>query len=301
VDGRRVWNVAILGPGGVGGLLGALFARAGHRVVCLAGGETVEVVRRDGIRVRSGQFGDFTAEVDADTELREAVDLCLIAVKNTALSEAVERVSSEVLGDGLVVPLLNGIEHPALLRKRYRPDLVVPGVARVESTRVAAGVIVHGSPFLNIELASATAGSDRLETLAEVLRTTGADVRLQEDETAALWGKMSFFAPLALLTTLHGLTVGGVRTERRADLLELVEEIAAVSRACGVPIDTAATVRAYDSFPGDGKSSMQRDAESGRPLELDAIGGAVLRAAEQHALSVPLTKRVVAELVRAGY
>lgn len=52
----------------------------------------------------------------------------------------------------------------------------------------------------------------------------------------------------------------------------------------------------YDAFPADGKSSMQRDAEAGRPLELDAIGGALLRAAERHGIHAPLTARLVAEL-----
>ncbi|MEU1449394.1 2-dehydropantoate 2-reductase N-terminal domain-containing protein, partial [Streptomyces mirabilis] len=71
-------TVAVLGPGGVGGLLAALVARAGHRVICLAGDETARALRTDGIRVRSGRFGDFTAAVEADTELCEPVDACLI-------------------------------------------------------------------------------------------------------------------------------------------------------------------------------------------------------------------------------
>ena len=79
-----------------------------------------------------------------------------------------------------------------------------------------------------------------------------------------------------------------------------VEETAAVSTAAGAPVDPAETLRRYDAFPPATKSSMQRDAESGRPLELDAIGGALLRAAERHDVRVPGATEVVAKLRTAA-
>ncbi|MEU0737848.1 2-dehydropantoate 2-reductase [Streptomyces sp. NPDC006134] len=291
-------TVAVLGPGGVGGLLAALLARAGHRVICLAGEETAHALRTDGLRVRSGLFGDFTARVEAGTTLREPVDACLIAVKHTALDAALARVPAAALGDGLLVPFLNGVEHPAALRARYRPGQVAPAVIRVESTRVAPGVIDHGSPFAEIDLAGSPAPvpRTRLDPLAAALSAAGPVTRVVEDETAALWAKMSFLAPLALLTTRYGLPLGAVRDRHRDELTALVEETAAVSRACGGPADPAQALARYDAFPPQTRSSMQRDAESGRPLELDAIGGALLRAAERHGVPVPVTARVVREL-----
>ncbi|MGW3138321.1 ketopantoate reductase family protein [Streptomyces sp. NPDC001139] len=292
-------TVAVLGPGGIGGLLAGLLARAGHRVICLAGEETVQVLREDGVRVRSGRFGDFTARVEADTVLREPVDACLVAVKHTALEAALDRVPPQALGDGLLVPFLNGVEHPAALRARYGPGLVAPAVIRVESTRLAPGVIEHGSPFAEIDLSGEGVDRERLGALAVALEAAGPVTRVLDDETAALWAKMSFLAPFALLTTLHAVPLGDVRTRHRDELTALVEETAAVSRACGGPTDPAQAMARYDAFPPQTKSSMQRDAEAGRPLELDAIGGALLRAADRHGVSVPVTARVVRELTRA--
>jgi 2-dehydropantoate 2-reductase len=294
-------TVAVLGPGGVGGLLAALLARAGHRVICLAGEDTAHTLRTDGLRVRSGQFGDFTARVEADTELREPVDACLVTVKHTALDTALTRLTAPALGDALLVPFLNGVEHPALLRARYRPDRVAPAVIRVESTRVAPGVIDHGSPFAEIDLTGAPVPRARLDALAETFAAAGPATRVLDDETAALWAKMSFLAPFALLTTRYGLPLGDVRTRHREELTALVEETAAVSRACGGPADPARSLARYDAFPPQTKSSMQRDAESGRPLELDAIGGALLRAAERHGVPAPVTSRLVRELADAGH
>ncbi|MCF3131363.1 ketopantoate reductase family protein [Streptomyces olivochromogenes] len=294
-------TVAVLGPGGVGGLLAALLSRAGHRVICLAGDDTVRALRDTGIRVRSGQFGDFTAPVEADTELRAPVDACLVTVKQTALDSALTRVPPTALGDGLLVPFLNGVEHPATLRERYRPDRVAPAVIRVESTRLSPGVIEHGSPFAEIDLAGDPVPRPRLDALAAALAGAGPATRVVEDETSALWAKMSFLAPFALLTTRHGLPLGDVRTNHRAELTALLEETAAVSRACGAPADPARALARYDAFPPGTKSSMQRDAEAERPLELDAIGGALLRAAERHGVPVPVTARLVRELREAGH
>ncbi|MEU6686357.1 2-dehydropantoate 2-reductase [Streptomyces sp. NPDC046832] len=289
-------TVAVLGPGGVGGLLAALLSRTGHRVICLSGEKTAETLRTDGIRVDSARFGDFTARVEADTALREPVDACLVTVKHTALDAALARVPAPVLSDGLLVPFLNGVEHPAALRARYRADRVAPAVIRVESTRVAPGVIEHGSPFAEIDLTGTDVPRARLDALAGAFAEAGPATRVLEDETGAIWAKMSFLAPFALLTTRYGLPLGEVRTRHREELTALVEETAAISRACGGPADPARALARYDAFPPATKSSMQRDAEAGRPLELDAIGGALLRAAERHGIPAPVTARVVSEV-----
>jgi len=288
-------TVAVLGPGGIGGLVGALAARAGHRVVVLARPSTVDALRSDGISVSSALLGDFTVPVEADTELREPVDLCVVAVKQTAMPDALDRVPPELVAGGLVVPFLNGVDHLAVLRERFAPEAVAAGVIRVESTRTAPGRIVHGSPFADVDLASTTA-ADRLEPAARVFREAGLTTRVLDDEVAMLWAKLAFLAPFALLTTRYAVPVGDVRTTHRDELVELVTEVAAVSRASGGPDTTESALRFFDSFPPEARSSMQRDAEAGRPLELDAIGGAVLRAADRHGLPAPATRRLVDHL-----
>ena len=169
-------------------------------------------------------------------------------------------------------------------------------VWRALHPRMERGVIEHGSPFAEIDLTGEGVDRGRLDSLAEALDTAGPATRVLDDETAALWAKMSFLAPFALLTTRYGLPLGDVRTRHREELTALVEETAAVSRASGGPADPAQALARYDAFPPQTKSSMQRDAEAGRPLELDAIGGALLRTAERHGVSVPVTARVVREL-----
>jgi 2-dehydropantoate 2-reductase len=289
-------SVAVLGPGGIGGLLAALLARSGNSVEVLASEGTSRAIAERGLRVESQRFGDFHVSVRSAIRLEGPVDVCLIAVKNTQLTDALERVPSDALGEGLVVPFLNGIEHVDVLRSIYPPSGVAAATIRVETARVEPGLIRQTSPFASLEIAASDANRERVERVAAELKATGLDVRVRGDEMAMLWDKLSFLAPLALLTTHERANAGAIRTRRRGDTLSVISEVAAVAAAEGAVIDPAAVVRFLDSVPDTMESSMQRDQVAGRPIELDAIGAAVVRRAARAGVAVPVTARLVEEL-----
>jgi 2-dehydropantoate 2-reductase len=289
-------RVAVLGPGGVGGLLAALLARRGDQVTCLAPPDTAAHLAAHGLELRSPALGDARVRVEAATRLDHPVDVCLVTVKATQLAEAVQAVPAETLGDGLVVPFLNGIDHVAWLRGRYPPDQVATGTIRIESTRVNPGLIEHDSPFAVVELAAGKAPRRRVEELAARLAETGLDVTVRDDEAATLWSKLAVLAPIALVTTWTAAPIGEARAGHQDELVAVVHEIVAAARADGVDLDEAATVAILERVPDAMRSSMQRDAAAGRPIELDAIGGAVLGAAERAGTEAPVTARLVADL-----
>jgi 2-dehydropantoate 2-reductase len=288
--------VAVLGPGGVGGLVAALLARRGDQVTCLAPPATAAHLAAGGLELRSRAFGDARVAVAAATRLDHPVDVCFVTVKAAQLAAAVEAVPPEALGDGLVVPFLNGIDHVAWLRGRYPPDQVVAGTIRVESTRVATGVIEHASPFAVVELAVGKAPRIRVEELAARLAETGLEVTVRDDEAATLWSKLAVLAPIALLTTWTAATIGEARAGHREELAAVVHEIVQAARADGVDLDETATVAILEAIPDGMRSSMQKDAAAGRPIELDAIGGTILRAAARAGTDAPVTARLVADL-----
>ncbi len=287
-------RVAVVGPGGVGGLLGAVLAKAGNDVVYVATPATAAALNAGGMTLRSPVFGDFHTEARAVTNLTEPVDLCLITVKATALDPALTGVSD--LGDGLIVPMLNGVEHMAVLRSRYPSEQVIAGAIRVESMRLSPGVIAHTSPFCGVEIAGDTAPPARVTALAEQLRAAGLDVKVRDTEAVLLWEKIAFLGPFALTTTHADGPAAAIRTERRADLIAVVSEVAAVAAACGAPVDPARIMAMFDAIPPGMTSSMHRDAQAGLPLEIDAIAGSVLRAAKAHGIETPVTTRLVADL-----
>jgi 2-dehydropantoate 2-reductase len=303
VDRRELtpWRVAVLGPGAVGGLLGALLARRGDEVTCLAPAATAAHIAANGLELHSPMLGDAKVAVRAATRLEEPVDACLVTVKATQLERAVEAVPPEALGDGLVVPFLNGVDHVAWLRERYPPEQVVAATIAVESTRVAPGVIQHDSPFVIVQVAHGPADPARVEGLAARLAEVGLDVTVRDSEAFALWTKLGLLAPIALLTTWAGAPIGEARARHPDELVALAREAAQAALAEGVTLDPEVTVRRLQALPAGMKSSMLKDAEAGLPLEVDAIGGAVLRAAGRAGIDVPVTARLVTELrARSG-
>lgn len=281
---------AVLGPGGVGGLLAALLARAGDEATVLAGERTVAEVAAHGIRVESARFGDFTANVGAAMRLTHAVDAVLVTVKATQLRDAMDRVPASAVGDALVIPFLNGFEHVDVLRSAYPPAQVVPATIRIESTKVGPGLIRHTSPFAAIDIGAAG------EAVGTHLRSAGLDVRIVDDENAMLWDKFVVLGPLALLTTAARANVGVIRTERRSELIAVIDEITTVASAYGVQVDASAILRMVDSAHASFESSMQRDQAAGRPLEIDALGGAFLRRAGRVGIDVPVTRGLIEEI-----
>jgi 2-dehydropantoate 2-reductase len=290
------WRVAVLGPGAVGGLIGALLARRGDEVVCLAPPATAAHIARQGLELRSPMLGDARVAVRVASRLEDPVDACFVTVKATQLERALEAVPAEALGRGLVVPFLNGVDHVGWLRERYPADQVVAATVAVESTRVAPGVIQHDSPFVIIQVAHGPADPARVEELAARLAEVGLDVTVRDSESFVLWTKLAMLAPIALLTTWAGAPIGEARSRHHDELVALVREAAEAARAEGVELDPEATIRRLEGLPPGMRSSMLKDAEAGQPIELDAIGGAVLRAAARGGIDVPVTAKLVADL-----
>lgn len=283
-------RVAVLGPGGVGGLVGTLLARQGHPVTCLARAGTAAHIERHGLRLTSDRYGEVTARAHGSELLTDPVDVCLVTTKSTRLEEALERVPAPMLGDALVVPLLNGLEHMTLLRQRYPDARVVAGAIRVVASRTAPGEVRHEGSLAAVQLGPGA------EELADSMTHAGLDVAVRPDEAGLLWDKLAFLAPVALLTTTLDAPLGAVREQLPDDLRALVQEVAAVARAEGAQADADATLAFMATVPAEMTSSLQRDTVAGHETELDAIGGAVLRAAERHGVDVPVTTRVVEHL-----
>ncbi len=293
-------SIAILGAGGVGGFIAAALARAGEPVTVIARPPTAEVITRDGIRVRSVRLGEFVARPTARTELDDPVDVLFVAPKATGLENALSRIR---IAPVLVVPLLNGLEHMALLRERF-PGRTAAGVIRVESDRPAPGVIVQTSPFLRIDLASDDPRlGPSLGGLADTLRDAGVPVQLGPSEAQIVWSKLVRLNALACTTSACDCQIGFIRTDPdwRAALTACVDETAAVANADGAEIDPAALLAELDDAHAELGSSMQRDIAAGREPELNAIPGAVLRAGKRHGIDCPTVARLMSSIAdRAG-
>jgi 2-dehydropantoate 2-reductase len=281
----------ILGAGGVGGLVGGALARAGHPVTLLVRPGRGELYP-DRLSVQSRSLGSFEVSVQVAERLDGPSDLVWVTVKATALEAALDVVPPEELGDGVVVPLLNGVDHVDLLRERYGVERVLPGTIRVEAERVEPGRVKHLSAFADVQVAPGSATRARALALCEELRGAGLGCEVGDDEDTMLWSKLCFLAPFALATTASGGALGVVRSDPRwwARLRACVEEACAVGVAEGAEVSPKPIVAMFEELPEGFRSSMQKDVAAGRAPELDAIAGPILRGGEEHGIDAPATR-----------
>jgi 2-dehydropantoate 2-reductase len=295
-------RVAVLGPGGVGGLLAGALDRAGSEVIVVARDSTAAAISQRGLHVDSVTLGEFVVHPRAVERLEEPVDALLVATKAAGLEPALERI---VADPKLVLPLLNGLDHMAVLRERFARGSVLAGSIRVEADRPEPGVVVHTSPFLLVNMASADPAVDpAMHSLAQTLCDAGIPSRVLGSQAQVLWSKLVRLNALACTTSAYDKLLGEIRStpELRADLVGAIEEGCLVGRAEGAQdVDPATALAELDAAHDTLGSSMQRDIAAGRAPELDAIPGSVLRAAARHELECPTIERLVVMIaVRAG-
>jgi 2-dehydropantoate 2-reductase len=286
---------AILGAGGVGGLIGAALAKSGDSVTLVLRPEVIKNYPTE--LALESPFGSFSVPVDRTMGIAEPFDVLWVTVKATHLDAALRSVMVNPEALGAVVPLLNGIDHVALLRARFGHDRVVPASIAVESERVAPGRILHRSPGARLTVSAI--GEGRLASTIEKLRQFGFSCQFNADEAKILWSKLAILAPFALTSTASGLPAGEVNRDPvwRKRLEASIRETCAVSAAGGTPLDPEGFIRYLDSMPAGLRSSMQKDVAAGNPPELDAVAGPILRGAKAHGIEIPVITELV-EMVR---
>ena len=289
-------RIAMIGAGGTGGYFGARLARAGEHVIFIARGEHLRAIRENGLRVESTD-GDFTATPSLATDdpaKAGAVDVVFVCVKAWQVPEAAQAMKPLIGPDTFVVPLQNGVEAADQLASVLGRERVVGGSAKVLTFIAAPGCIRHlGGP------ASITVGeldhhpSGRTERLRDTLCRGGISAEISPDIQISLWEKFLFIVPLGGIGAVTRAPVGTLRTlpETRRMLEEGMREILAVAHGRKVLLKedlVSRTMGFLDSLPPEGTVSMQRDIIAGRPSELEAWNGAVVRLGQQAGVATPL-------------
>jgi 2-dehydropantoate 2-reductase len=283
---------AILGAGAIGGLVGTALASLGEDVTVIVRPETLPSFPRSLVLERPS--GSLTAPAKAVAALTEPVDVLWIATKTYQLQTALETVKAS---PGCVVPLLNGVDHIAVLRTRFGKDRVVPATIAVEAEKRAPGRFIQRSPFVRFNLA--TSGEFLLGAIIRRLSDLGFTCQFIQNEQTLLWGKLCFLAPLALVSSASGMSVGEFSADAqwKQKLSLALAETCAVAKASGAQVDALQIQAVFDSAPPGMRSSMQKDLVAGRQLELDAIGGPIVRGGERYGIDVSTTMNLIAVIL----
>lgn len=296
-------RITVMGAGGLGGYFGGLLARAGHEVGFVARGAHLAALRERGLRVRS-VHGDFELPVQAvhhPAELPPA-ELVLFCVKTYDTEAAARQLRGALAPGGAVLTLQNGIGNAEQIDAILGPGTALAGAAHIESAIGEPGEIIQSSPIRRITFGELDGRrTERAERILAALQEAGIEAILTDQVQTVLWTKLLFIAAMAGLTSLTRRTLGEVLDfppTRRLFRAALVEG-QAVAEATGVslPDNVVEEVErtAAGMAPGM-RSSMQKDLERGRKLEIEALNGAIVRLGERHGVPTPVNAVIYAAL-----
>ena len=293
-------RIGIVGAGAVGGYFGARLLSAGEDVSFLARGKTLQVLRDRGLRLDSPSGALVFPSVRASNRWQElgSVDLILVAVKAWQVRSVADQIAPWV-GEGVVVlPLQNGVEACGDLQNALTAGAVLDGFCKVIARAEAPGHIVQVGETSSVEFGEVDGTlSPRVQALAACFEKAGLSARVSEDIRADVWGKFLFIGPVSGLGALTRAPLGVLRetAETRQILTQAMEEVVAVGRAHGVRLPDEAidrTLAFLDSLPAESTASMQRDIMSGRPSELEAQCGAVVRLGAAKGVETPVNQMI---------
>ena len=302
-------KIGIVGAGAIGGLLGVSLAQVSGVEVCvLARGATLDALKTDGWRlVSGGETRTSAVRADAQPEVLGIQDVVIVAVKGQALPSLAPTLAPLIGQDTIVLPAMNGVpwwfcDSLEALRGQ-RLESVDPGgkIAAVIPFRHIIGCVVHASASTSkpgvvdhkmgrgLIIGEPAGGtSARVDGLARVLRAAGFDVtvsaNVRQDVWYKLWGNLTM-NPVSAIT---GATIDRLLGDPlvREFCSAAMREAAGLGERIGCVVDQSPEDRhVVTAKLGAFKTSMLQDVEAGRPIELDAIVGAVHEIARR--LNVP--------------
>lgn len=299
-------RIAVFGVGGVGGYFGGRLAEAGEEVWFIARGAHLEAMRRGGLQVESVEGNFHLESVRATDDPGEvgAVDVVLVATKAEQVPAAADSIGPMVGENTVVIGLQNGVEAASQLSATLGPDHVAGGSCAILSFIAGPGKIRHAGVEPRVVFGELTREkSDRCERLLEAFgRTKGVHAVHSDDIHQEIWRKFLFIAPVSGVGAVTRVPLGVCRSlpESRAMIDGAMREVFRLARAHQVELPEDAPERALgflDTLPDDSTASMQRDIMEGRPSELEAQNGAIVRLGEEKGVDTPVNRFLYAALL----
>ncbi|PWC39429.1 2-dehydropantoate 2-reductase [Azospirillum sp. TSO35-2] len=314
------WRIGIAGAGAIGTTLAVRLALSGHAVGVLARGGTLDVIRRNGLRLTDlDGTHEVRVEAGGPGELGER-DVVFLCAKAQDLAPLATAAGGMIGPDTLVVPIVNGIpwwyfegvggrnggrtvqavDPDGRLKALLPLDRVIGAVAFITAERLAPGVAHTANPLRMIIGEITHDRTARAERLGAALGRCGIATQVSDRLRDPLWTKVIANLTSNPLSVVAGATLRDIygAAELSHIARQLLDEalLTAAAHGARVELDPAAFL-AMGAGMGAVKTSMLQDFEKGLPLELSSICDAVIELAELHNLPMPLTK-TIASLAR---
>lgn len=273
-------SLAIVGPGAVGSVLAAILHETGRHELVLCARRPLAALH---VQTTTGTVRWNPRCITSPAEAGP-VDWVLVATKAYDSAGAAQWLPKLVTGQTRVAIVQNGIEHVARFQPYLPPSQLVPVMIDCPAERTAERTVQRG--VAKLVVASGPAG----ESFCRLFDHPAAAASCTDDLASALWQKLCLNAA-GVVSALVDQPAGVMRREDAAFVgRQIVSEVVAVARAEGVNLPADLPDRILDACrkaPADGVNSLLADCRAGRPTEVDARNGVVVRLGRKHGIPTP--------------
>lgn len=283
-------RILIVGAGATGGAFGTLLQEADRDVTYLVRDNRAAVLRRDGLRFVSPD-GDRTHTVATITtaDSAEPFDLVILAVKATALDQAIVDLAHFVGPNTRILPILNGMAHVDRVAEAF-PGQAVGAMVHIVAT-LDGDTVRQLTPLAKLTI-GALPQATMPEEIAAELRVPGIDLTVSDDIMGALWEKWAFIAAAGVITCLFRGPVGRILAAGGHDkIMDAITELEAVAETAGHPVSPQSheqSVGLLTEPESSFTSSLYRDLVAGNAHEGEHILGDMARQARRIGVPTPL-------------
>lgn len=295
----------VMGTGGIGGFFGAVLARAGEDVFFVGRGKHFDAMRRDGLRV-SSTAGDIivpASQIVQDPLLIGHADVILFCVKSYDTEYAARQLFPILNQRSLIISLQNGVDNVEKIAAALPHCTTYGGAAYISSRISAPGQVTESGGFQRIVFGPMSGdANDTAKEVHSCLTRAGIKSQLSANIRKDLWQKLIFIASMGSLTALSRLTHGDIigNPETRALMFDAMREVQSVALRLGIDVDEvdeAKVLEGLKRFSDDTRSSMYYDLVTGKPMEVEALNGTVVRLGKQVGVPTPIHRVIYAALL----
>ncbi|KDM66092.1 ketopantoate reductase family protein [Acidiphilium sp. JA12-A1] len=287
-------RLLVVGAGSTGGYFGGRLAQAGRDVTFLVRPARASQLRENGLQIVS-PHGDATLQpkiVTAD-EITGPYDAVLLTVKGFQLDAALTDIAPAVGPETMILPVLNGMRHIDVLTKGFPPHNVVGCALKVATVLEDDGRIIQLNPLQDLAYGELDGTmSPRIAALDQFMQGVAIGARLSNVIRREMWEKWVLLAALGAITCLMRGTIGEIEACAGGQFaLQLLDEVVTIVKTVGEPPSEGFLKAAREQLTRKGSplaSSMFRDIQRGRPIEVEDIVGDMLRRGAQAGLGAPL-------------